>query len=239
MSVPFKFRFVTQLTGFFVIGCIGLLIASIFAAGKKQNWFEPKYDFTAVALGEEGAHGLRRGSVVQLSSTPIGKVTAVDLVTIDQTRVEISIQEKYKSFIDSNSRLVVRKMYQLAGNASVEIVPGEKGGQPLGEDDILAITSDQALMETAKEFLDEAKRIGLPIIEKFDDLLENLNALTVSFNEGKGPVGHLLNDDQWSSQVTGMLTNLNHASTQISPMLNRADEFSKRALVVAENLETI
>jgi ABC-type transporter Mla subunit MlaD len=239
MNEPFKFRYVSRLAGVFVLSCLALLVLSILFAGKKQNWFEPKYVFVATAKGEEGAYGLRPGSVVQLSNTPIGKVTDVELVAIGHTEITISISEKYKAYVDTNSRLIVRKTYQLAGNATVEIIPGKTAGLPLGDVDTLPISSDQEFMETAREFLEEAKSIGLPIIKKFDELLANLNTLTQSINEGQGPVGHLLHDATWSGQVGSTLTNLNAASRQISPMLDQAEVFSKKAVTIAENLETV
>ena len=60
MEKRFNFRHVNELTGFFVLGVIALLLVGAIFSGHSQRWFTGKYHFHVV-LPEAGASGLRRG----------------------------------------------------------------------------------------------------------------------------------------------------------------------------------
>ena len=66
MNQPFKFRFVNEIVGAFVLGAIVLLIAGIFLAGRAQGFFESKFKLHTEFATEEGSFGLQKGSDVRI-----------------------------------------------------------------------------------------------------------------------------------------------------------------------------
>ena len=78
MDKTFKFRFVNEITGVFVLLAIAVLIAGIFLAGRAQGLFEPKFRLHTVFQAEEGAYGLKKGSEVRSGETVAGSVIRIN-----------------------------------------------------------------------------------------------------------------------------------------------------------------
>jgi hypothetical protein len=60
MNKPFKFRYVNEIVGGFVLMVIAALIVGIILAGKAQEWFEPVYELR-LSFPEEGSLGPAKG----------------------------------------------------------------------------------------------------------------------------------------------------------------------------------
>ena len=58
----FKFRFVNEIAGAFVLLAVAVLAAGIFLAGRAQGLFEPRFRLHTVFSAEEGTYGLTKGS---------------------------------------------------------------------------------------------------------------------------------------------------------------------------------
>ena len=69
MNMAFKFRFVNEITGIFVMLALAALAAGVFFAGRAQGLFEPKFQLQALFTTDEGSFGLKRGAEVRIRDT--------------------------------------------------------------------------------------------------------------------------------------------------------------------------
>ena len=74
MDQPFKFRFVNEITGVFVLLCAAAMIVGVFLAGRAQGLFEPKLTLRTLLSAKEGSFGLREGTEVRILDTAAGTV---------------------------------------------------------------------------------------------------------------------------------------------------------------------
>ncbi len=63
MNAPFKFRYVNEIVGTFVLIIVALLVAGILLAGHAQDWFTPIHRYH-VDFPAEGSLGLQKGATV-------------------------------------------------------------------------------------------------------------------------------------------------------------------------------
>src|SRR5258708_35419636 len=77
MVRTFKLRYVNEIVGFFVLACVGLVAAGLFAALRGKQWFAPMQRIT-VDLPPEGSLGLKPGSTVYLLGSDVGLVESIN-----------------------------------------------------------------------------------------------------------------------------------------------------------------
>jgi hypothetical protein len=75
VSKPFKFRYVNEIVGLFVLVVLAAVIAGIFLAGREQGWFLPKHDLFTV-LPEDGTRACRRARRSRSSARGWARSTA-------------------------------------------------------------------------------------------------------------------------------------------------------------------
>ena len=75
MNKPFKFRYVNEIVGVFVLVVVAALIVGIILAGRAQEWFVPVHHLV-LDFPEEGSLGLQKGAEVQILGTPVGVVSS-------------------------------------------------------------------------------------------------------------------------------------------------------------------
>ena len=76
MAKPFKFRYVNEIVGTFVLLIVVVLIVTVLLAGHAQEWFTPEYRYR-LNFPEEGSLGIQAGSPVEILGTTVGKVRRV------------------------------------------------------------------------------------------------------------------------------------------------------------------
>jgi len=89
VSKPFKFRYVNELTGVFVIVIVALLVVGVLFAGRAQRWFEPVYELRIV-FPPEGTFGLQKGAEINILGTPVGTVDRIEVT--EGELVELDLQ---------------------------------------------------------------------------------------------------------------------------------------------------
>ena len=214
MKKPFKFRYVNQIVGVFVLLVAGVLIAAIVLTGRAQGWFEPTYELRAV-FPEEGTMGLRRGSEVRVLETPAGMVQ--DIVPREDGSMEavISIRGRFAIYVRQDSMALVKKALGVAGDAFVEITRGY--GEPVPEDHpYIEIIKDTEILDIAEALLAEVRATTVPAIEELQSLLAGLNELINGLNAGEGAVGKILKDEAVAGEVESAITEVNVILSHVS-----------------------
>jgi len=179
MDKTFKFRFVNEITGVFVLLAIAALIAGIFLAGHAQGLFEHKFRLHAVFQAEEGTYGLKKGSEVKIHDTLAGSVISIKPTTEGTIDVIFELKASFHDFVRTNSMAVVKKTLIVAGDSFVDISIGNRQSPLMPDGSMIACTPDKDITKQALLVLEELRTKLLPTVDKINAVLDELPALTV------------------------------------------------------------
>lgn len=178
MDQTFKFRFVNEITGVFVLLALAALVAGIFFAGKAQGLFEPKFRLHAVFPAEEGTYGLKKGSEVRIRDTLAGSISRIQPTADGTLDVTFELKASFQSFVRTNSIAVVKKTLIVAGDSFVDISIGDRRAPLLPDGSLIACTPDKDIAKQAMLILEELRTKALPTVDKVNAVLDQLPSLT-------------------------------------------------------------
>lgn len=219
MSKPFKFRYVNEIVGGFVLLVLAALVAGIILAGRAQDWFEPVYEIR-LDFPEEGSLGLQRGAEVQILGATVGRVGKIRVKDDGSMYTTLEIKGDFIRFVRADSRAIVKKKFGIAGDAFVEITQGR--GAPLEDGAVLKAVRDTEITELAQEILKEIQNAVLPLLEEYTKLaadlrdaekplmqaLANIEKITRGLAEGEGSAGQLLRDPKAAQEIEAILAEI-------------------------------
>jgi phospholipid/cholesterol/gamma-HCH transport system substrate-binding protein len=255
MTKPFKFRYVNEIAGAFVLVVILALLGGVFVAARAQRWFEPVHTVT-LDFPAEGSLGLQVGNAVQILGTRVGSVNEI-LVNDDGTMAgKISIRGDFIRFVTHDSQALVKKMFGIAGDAFVEITRGKDEPVPT-EGAVLVCTKDVEIVETLELVVDELRSAVLPTIEQarlateaytglaldlrdpqgnLQQLLTNLNHIAEDVHAGEGLVSQVLNDPRMAQDTQDILTRVNESMTALQAILEDLQATTGKLPAMAETV---
>ncbi|MBI2441471.1 MAG: MCE family protein [Lentisphaerae bacterium] len=179
MDQTFKFRFVNEITGVFVLLALAVLIAGIFLAGRAQGLFEPKFRLHAVFPAEEGTYGLKKGSEVRIRDTVAGSVVGIQPSAEGALTATFELKASFHSLVRTNSTAVIKKALILTGDSFVDISIGDRQAPLMSDGSLIACTPDRDIAKEALLLLEQFREKTLPTIDKVNALLDELPPLTV------------------------------------------------------------
>ena len=179
MDKTFKFRFVNEITGAFVLLAIAVLIAGIFLAGRAQGLFESKFRLHTVFQAEEGTYGLKKGSEVRIRDTAAGSVIRIHPTMEGTIEATFELKASFHGFVRTNSVAVVKKTLIVAGDSFVDISIGNRKFPLMPDGSLIACTLDKDITKQALLVLEELRAKLLPTVDKVNAVLDELPALTV------------------------------------------------------------
>jgi phospholipid/cholesterol/gamma-HCH transport system substrate-binding protein len=184
LNEPFKFRYVREIVGVFVLGSLGLALFGLLAVGTGRRWFERKSDLSAVFPAEK-ASVIHKGVPVRLAGELIGEVTGIQLEGIELSHIKMRVRLDALEALRTDSKAILRvPIAGLVGELAIELTPGKEtapfppGGEMPGiaQGDLLGELEDVAAV-LAVEVPAITKQVRL--------LLENANALLGQAAAGK------------------------------------------------------
>lgn len=219
MSKPFKFRYVNEIVGAFVLLVVAALIVGIMLAGRAQDWFEPVHEIR-LEFPEEGSLGLQRGAEIQILGATVGRVGKIRVKDDGSMYTTLAIKGDFIRFVRADSRAIVKKKLVVTGDAYVEITQGR--GAPLGDDPVMQAVRDTEITELAQEILKEIQNAVLPLLEEHTKLaadlrdaekplmklLSNLEEISRGLAHGEGSAGQLLRDPKAAQEIEQLLADL-------------------------------
>lgn len=229
MAKPFKFRFVNEIVGTFVLLVVALLVAGIILAGHAQEWFTP-VERIQVDFPVEGSLGIQQGASVEILGASVGKVERIRVGENGRMTGVATVKGDFIRFVRTDSQAIVKKRYSVAGEAFLEITEGRGDALPLAGR--LAVTKDTELLEMLTDMLDQIRDTTVPAIRAIQvtadeyeslaadlrdpegplfKLLANLEAITAGLEKGEGPAGKLLRDPEMANELTAILQSVNAA----------------------------
>jgi len=178
-DTTFKFRFVNEITGAFVLLAIAVLIAGIFLAGRAQGLFEPTFRLHTVFQAEEGTYGLKKGSEVRIRNTAAGSVIRIRPTAEGTIESTFEMKESFHGFVRTNSVAVVKKTLIVVGDSFVDISIGNRHEPLMPDGSLIACAPDKGITEHALLVLEELRTRALPTLDRVNAVLDELPELTV------------------------------------------------------------
>ena len=195
MNMAFKFRFVNEITGIFVMLALAALAAGVFFAGRAQGLFEPKFQLQALFTTDEGSFGLKRGAEVRIRDTAAGSVIRLEPDAEGNIQAIFEIKESFHGFVRASSRAVVRKTLIVTGDAYVEILVGSRSDPLLPHNATIECSKDTEIVEQAMKLLDDLRAQTIPALKKLQEFLDQLPAVAAQTTGTLGAAETLLRDD--------------------------------------------
>lgn len=260
-NTPFKFRYVNEIVGAFVLLAFALAAVGIFAMARSQRWLEQEFDIR-VTFPPEGTLGVQRGAKVVILGAQAGRVDSMS-VRDDAIQATLRIREDYIRFVHADSVAVVKKEYGVAGDAFIDITLGS--GTPLSRENAeIPIVKDTELLEIVQTVVEEVQSAIVPILKEVEAtlteyrglaadfrsptndlnrLLVNLNGIAEGLRQGEGSVGRLLRDPaiadealKASQQVNELLKGLEASIEEVNAILKSVRQTTDTLPEVAETV---
>ncbi len=263
MAKPFKFRYVREIVGSFMLAIIILLVAGIVLAGRAQGWFEPSMTLR-VRIPSAGLAGLHKGSPVMTLGTKVGLVKKVQVNEDESLEAILALKGDFIRFIRSDSKALIKKQFGVAGDSFIELTRGE-GAELEGEYLPSDAQKDEELVELAQKLVVDVQQSVLPLLDQVlaaakqytdlgaelqksavsaQTLIENLNGVAEGLNEGEGSAGKLLKDPQTVDELNrliadtgGLLSNLNTVVVDVRRVVTNVNGIVLDAQSTVQNIQ--
>jgi phospholipid/cholesterol/gamma-HCH transport system substrate-binding protein len=213
MSKPFKFRYVNEITGAFVLLVVALLVAGVILAGHAQGWFTPQYRLT-LRFPPEGSLGVQEGTRVVILDTTVG---TVDKMTVPEDGAMLGrakIKGDFFRFVRSDSQAIVKKAFGIAGETFVQITKGtgaplpKEGAELLCLNDTEMLKQIQGSLDKLQATVDEYRQLAADLRSTNGPLMQfigHLNQIAAGLEKGEGPAGKLLRDPAMAQQLAELV----------------------------------
>lgn len=179
MSQPFKFRYVNEITGVFVLGAILLLIAAIFLAGRAQGIFEPKFTLHTEFTTTEGSFGLQKGAAVRIRGDTAGTVAAIKPSSDTTLTATLIIKESYRRYVRTDSKAFVKKALIITGDAYIDISSGSAAAPQIEDGSMITCLKDTEIIEQAEKLIANLETNTMPILKQLKVVLDETAPLAV------------------------------------------------------------
>ena len=237
MAKKFKFRYVNEIVGGFVLLVVLLLLAGVLVAGRAQHWFEAMYEI-GLRFPPEGSMELQKGAEVMLLGAKVGSVQDILVDDAGSISGTMRVRGPFMRFVRADSIALVKKKMVVTGDAYIELTRGTGAVLPRAGGEIECKTDTEILqmLEKALETLEmEAENtlrlVNTAIIEYTDiaenlndpqgnlqQLLANLNGMVLDIRQGQGLPAKLLNDPAMAKDVEDIVAQVQELMVKINAM---------------------
>jgi phospholipid/cholesterol/gamma-HCH transport system substrate-binding protein len=184
LNEPFKFRYVREIVGVFVLGSLAIALLGLLVLGTGRRWFERKADLGAVFQAEK-AVVIHKGVPVRLAGELVGEVTGVRLEGIERSHVTMRVRANALEALRTDSKAILRvPIAGLVGELAIELTPGTETAPFPGDQELPGIAQGDLLGEI--ERVAAVLAVEVPEITKqVRILLEHANALAGQAAQGR------------------------------------------------------
>lgn len=212
MAKKFKFRYVNEIVGGFVLLVFLLLLAGVLVAGRAQHWFEPMYEIE-LRFPPEGSMDLLKGAEVMLLGARVGSVQ--DILVDDEGNItgSIRVRGSFMRFVREDSIALVKKKMVVTGDAYIELTRGTGAELPKTGGEIAA-EKDTEIMQMLEEALETLQVEAEHTLDLVNGAIEEYTKLAAGMNN---PTGNL---QLTMANVNGLLEDIRHGQGIPAKMLN-------------------
>ncbi len=190
MAKKFKFRYVNEIVGGFVLLVFLLLLAGVLVAGHAQHWFEAMYEIN-LKFPPEGSMELQKGGEVMLLGAKVGSVQ--DILVGDDGNISgtIRVRGPFMRFVKTDSIALVKKKLVVTGDAYIELTRGTGEALPREGGEIECV-KDTEIMQMLEEALEELQKEAQKTVALVDAAIAEYTALAAGMNDPDGNLQRLL-----------------------------------------------
>lgn len=231
-----RFRNLERKIGIFISVAIGGIAIAMLMFGLQKDFFTKKYHLRFTA---DRGTGFVKGMPVKLSGFRIGRITTIALNDQAMVDITIEIDNKYRTWIRSDSFVKLVKE-GLVGDNIIDVVVGSLDKPELKDNESILYVKTKGLDEMADEIAEKVK----PVLIEISDIISyvnnpegdlkktirNLEQLTRNLEETRRHADKLLvsattDIDRISSQATLSLDSARQKieSIDLTPALNRVN----------------
>ena len=237
MAKKFKFRYVNEIVGGFVLLVVLLLLAGVLVAGHAQHWFEAMYEID-LKFPPEGSMELQKGAEVMLLGAKVGSVQ--DILVDEEGNITgtMRVRGPFMRFVRADSIALVKKKLVVTGDAFIELTRGTGAELPRAGGEIWCM-KDTEIMQMLEEALEDlqkkaAETVGLvnQAIEEYtrlaagmndpqgnlQQLLANASGLLEDIRRGPGLPAKVLNDPAMAKEVEGIVAQARELMAKVNAM---------------------
>ena len=222
MAKKFKFRYVNEIVGAFVLLVLVLLVCGIWMAGRAQHWFEARYEID-LRFPPEGSMDLQEGAEVMLLGARVGSVRYITVDDDGRISGSIQVRGPFMRFIREDSVALVKKKLVVTGDAYIELSRGT-GDELPRTGGYIECRRDTEIMQILEDTLADLKEQASATIDlvnqaiaeytalaagmndpggNLQQLLGNANGLLEDIRTGEGTPARLLNDPAMAEDIAG------------------------------------
>jgi phospholipid/cholesterol/gamma-HCH transport system substrate-binding protein len=255
MAKKFKFRYVNEIVGGFVLLVFLLLLAGVLVAGRAQHWFEPMYEIE-LRFPPEGSMDLLKGAEVMLLGARVGSVQ--DILVDDEGNItgSIRVRGSFMRFVREDSIALVKKKMVVTGDAYIELTRGtgaelpKTGGEIAAEQDTEIMQMLEEALETLQVEAEHTLDLVNGAIEEYTKLaagmnnptgnlqltMANVNGLLEDLRHGQGIPAKMLNDPAMAKDVEEIVSQAQELMVRINAMAAEAQLAVAKLPAMAETL---
>lgn len=227
MNRAYKFRYVSEIAGGFVLLGVILLMTGIYLAGHAKGWFQKDYVLRAAFSMRDGTFGLQEGAEVHILGTPAGRVGEIVPAKDGGMETVFILQGKFASFVHTDSLAEVAKKFEVAGDSFVEITLGTGTNGLLPSGSYITVVRDEELIQAAKQMVDDFRAAAIPLLDEVKGILAHVNGITGQLEGREGTVGKLIGDPAWAKEVDGIIKDVHQTTAQLPAMADKLDAIVK------------
>jgi len=232
----YRFRFANEIAGGFVLLGIVLLMVGIYTAGHAQGWFQKKLVLKARFEPGQGTYGLQEGAEVRILGTLAGRVGEIIPSDVGGMETKLILQGKFGKFVRTDSVAKVKKKFEVAGDAYVDITLGSAVQGRMISGDIIKCEQDVELIQAARKMVDDLRAATVPMLDEVSAILSNVNAVTRSLKDHEGVVGKLIGDPQWAREVDGIVKDVREMSARLPQIAAKIDGVATNIQAVSASI---
>lgn len=229
MPKKFKFRYVNEIVGGFVVLVFLLLLAGVIIAGRAQNWFETMYEIN-LKFPPEGSLDLQKGAEVMLLGTKVGSVQDILVDEAGNLSGVMRVRGPFaKRFLREDSIGLVKKKMVVAGDAYIELTRGTGAELPRAGGEIRCV-KDTELIKMLEEALESIRREATNTLALVNGAIAEYTELAAGMNDPQGNLQQLL------ANANGLLEDIRRGSGLPAKLLNDPEVAGNAAQIVANAL---
>lgn len=242
MSKPFKFRYVNEIVGGFVLAVLAILLVSIVLAGRAQGWFQPDFKLH-VRFPPDGSAGIKKGAEVEILGTQVGRVDEIRVADDGSMEGVLLIGSSFQRFVRADSEAILKKKFGVAGDAFVEITRGT-GAMIEGNMLPAPARKDTEIVEMLQQMVKQIQQEVVPLIEQYrkmgaeftglaadlrapdgnlQKLVGRLDSIAAGLDSGRGTAGQLLTDKAVYNGVNEAVRTLNEVLVELKSVMKQVD----------------
>ena len=237
MAKKFKFRYVNEIVGGFVLLVVFLLMVGVLVAGHAQHWFEAMYEIN-LKFPPEGSMDLQKGGEVMLLGAKVGSVQDILVDDAGSITGTIRVRGSFMRFVRSDSIALVKKKLVVTGDAFIELTRGKGDELPrtggeiwcMKDTEIVQMLED-TLQDLQKKAEESVELVNAAILEytklaagmndpqgNLQLLLANANGLLDDVRKGQGLPAKVLNDPAMAKDVEGIVSEVQSLMVKVNEM---------------------